>query len=465
MSTTSFQPVTVEIVEALKAIVGHSHVSTATAQREQYAGDQSGHPPHQAEAIVWPGSAAEIGAILRLANHARIPVTAWGAGTSLEGNPIPLCGGIVLSTRRLDQILAIHAGDFQATVQPGLGYKDLNERLARHGLFFPPDPGANASIGGMLANNAAGIRTVKYGASRDNVLRLEVALADGRLLRAGSRSVKQASGYDLVHLFVGSEGTLGVITEATLRLAPIPEHVSAAVAAFPTVTAAVEAVVAVRGSGLEPAALEFVDAYHARVLSAEEGIELAERPTLFLEFHAAHRPALELGLELAEEICRELGALSFEATADPTARRRLWHARHHAYEIAQRNHPGQTMVILDVAVPISVYPTLVAHVEATLAANQATGYLIGHAGDGNLHVILPHSGEDGRERAAAVNQSVVLKAIELEGTATGEHGVGIGKARYLEHEHGVPAVALMRTLKQTLDPHGILNPGKILPQE
>ena len=460
---SNLQPLTPAILDQLRQIVGDAHLSTSDADRQQHARDQSGHPPHEADAVIWPGSTAEIAAILRLAHEARIPVTAWGAGTSLEGNPIPLHGGIVLSLRRLDQIVAVHADDFQVTVRPGLGYKDLNRHLARYGLFFPPDPGANASIGGMLANNAAGIRTVKYGACRDNVLRLQVVLANGEILHAGSRSVKQSSGYDLVHLFVGSEGTLGIIAEATLRLAPIPEHVSAAVAAFPTVAAAVQAVVAVRGSGLEPAALEFIDAYHARVLSAEEGVDLAEYPTLFLEFHAAHRAALDLGLELAGEICRDLGALSFTATADPTARRRLWHARHHAYEIAQRNHPGRDFDILDVAVPLSAYPALVAHVEETLAARAATGYLIGHAGDGNLHVLLPHGDRAERDRAAAVNREIVLKAIALEGTASGEHGTGIGKARFLQQEHGAPAVALMRTLKHTLDPHGILNPGKILP--
>jgi D-lactate dehydrogenase (cytochrome) len=274
--------------------------------------------------------------------------------------------------------------------------------------------------------------------------------------------VKQSSGYDLLHLFVGSEGTLGIITEATLKLAPIPQHVSAVVAGFPSVEAAAEAVVAVRGSGLDPTALEFIDAPHARMLNREEGVDLPQRPTLFMEFHAAHEPALQMGLDLVRQICEESGGLDFRATADPTARQRLWHARHHAYEIAQRTHPGQRFVIVDVAVPISHFPALVAHIQETLASRDVTGYLIGHAGDGNLHVVLPFGDDASYERAMQVNDAIVLQAIDLEGTATGEHGVGIGKACYLAREHG-PAVKVMRAVKERLDPRGIMNPGKIFP--
>jgi D-lactate dehydrogenase (cytochrome) len=390
----------------------------------------------------------------------RMPVTAWGVGSSLEGNPVPVHGGVVLSLARMNGITAVHADDFQVTVQPGLPYKDLNLQLAPMGLFFAPDPGANATIGGMLANNAAGIRTVKYGASKDNVLRLQVALADGRLIQVGSRSVKQASGYDLLHLFVGSEGTLGVITEATLKLWPIPELMSAVVASFETVAAAVETVVQVRGSGLEPAALEFIDATHARLLSQAEGVDLGDRPALFMEFHAAHQATLQMGLDAVREICRAMGAVRFRATTDPTERRLLWHARHAAYEIALRTHPQQKFMILDVAVPISAFPAMVAHIEATLEAHTLTGYMVGHAGDGNLHVLLPFGDEASYRVATAVNEEVVLQAIELGGTATGEHGVGFGKARFMAREHG-PALDVMRAIKQTLDPNGILNPGKI----
>ncbi|MFO7540602.1 MAG: FAD-binding oxidoreductase, partial [Chloroflexota bacterium] len=235
----TFNPVTPEILTELTGIVGGENVSTADSERQLHAQDMSGHAPRLPEVVVWPQSSRQVATVLRLAHAQHIPVTPWGAGSSLEGNPIPLHGGILLSLARMTQVVALHADDFQVTVQPGLPYKDLNERLARHGLFFPPDPGANATVGGMLANNAAGIRTVKYGACKDNVLRMEVALADGRLIQVGSRSVKQASGYDLLHLFVGSEGTLGVITEATLRLLPVPHRMSAVVASFPDVERAV----------------------------------------------------------------------------------------------------------------------------------------------------------------------------------------------------------------------------------
>ncbi|MFQ5578120.1 MAG: FAD-binding oxidoreductase, partial [Anaerolineae bacterium] len=231
-----------QTIETLRAITGPEGVSVARPDRDQHARDQSSHPPHLPDAVVWPRTPAEVSAILRHANNARLPVTPWGAGTSLEGNPIPVQGGIVLSLARMNQILTVHPTDFQVTVQPGVLYKDMNRQLARHGLFFAPDPGANASIGGMVANNAAGIRTVKYGATKDNVLALEVVKANGEILRTGSRSVKQSAEYDLTRLFVGSEGTLGIVTETTLKLAPLPEHFSAVTAAFPTVNDAAEAV-------------------------------------------------------------------------------------------------------------------------------------------------------------------------------------------------------------------------------
>ncbi|MCA9961038.1 MAG: FAD-binding oxidoreductase, partial [Anaerolineales bacterium] len=248
---TTYNPVTETFLAQLRDIVGVDGVSTAESERNLHAADMSSHPPHLCDAVVWPTTGPQVAAVLRLANAHGVPVTPWGVGSSLEGNPIPLYGGISLSTERMQGIVAVHADDFQVTVQPGIGYKDLNKKLAAYGLFFPPDPGANATIGGMLANNASGIRTVKYGASKDNVLRMEVALADGRLIHVGSRSIKQSSGYDLLHLFIGSEGTLGVITEATLKLTPIPALMSAVVASFVDVETAVTAVVAIKGTGLD----------------------------------------------------------------------------------------------------------------------------------------------------------------------------------------------------------------------
>lgn len=458
-----FNPVTPHILQALDSLVGAANLSTTQADIDLHARDQSHHPAHPGEVVVWVETAEQTAAVLRLANEGCIPVTPWGVGTSLEGNPIPVFGGILLSFERMNRIIEVHADDFQVTVQPGIGHKDLNAQLARYGLFFPPDPGANATIGGMLANNAAGIRTVKYGASKDNVLQMQVALADGRLIRVGSRSVKQSSGYNLMGLIVGSEGTLGVITEATLKLVPVPAYASAVLAAFPSVEAAVETVVAIRGSGLDPAALELIDATHALMLNQADGVELTAHPTLFMEFHAAVEAALTHGLDVVRDICDEMHAVSFRATTDPTERANLWKARHHSYEIMVRLNPDMHFFINDVAVPISAYPELIGYIEQIKRERDMTAWMIGHAGDGNIHVEFPFVNDAEYARAVEANRDIVLKAISLGGTATGEHGVGIGKARYMGAEHG-EALAVMRAIKQTLDPNGILNPGKIFPQ-
>ncbi|HYO89842.1 MAG TPA: FAD-binding oxidoreductase [Candidatus Limnocylindrales bacterium] len=460
---TDFATVTPTVLEHLRAIFGAESISTGQGDLDLHARDQSHHHAHAPEVVVYPANAAQVAALLRLANDARIPVTAWGVGTSLEGNPIPVHGGILISFERMTKIVALHANDFQVVVEPGIGHKDLNAQLARHGLFFAPDPGANATIGGMLANNAAGIRTVKYGATKDNVVKMQVALADGRLIDVGSRSVKQSSGYDLLHLFVGSEGTLGLITEATLKLTPVPSLMSAVVAAFPTVEAAVETVVAVRGSGLDPAALELIDAAHTRMLRETEGVDLSDHPTLFMEFHAAYQGALEEGLAMVREICEDAGVLQFRATTDPAERKRLWHARHSSYEIMVRSQPDKQFFIMDVAVPISAYPALIGYVEQLKRETGATAYMIGHAGDGNVHVEFPYGSTDEYDRAMKLNDLIVLRALELGGTATGEHGVGIGKARFMEREHGA-ALDVMRSIKTALDPNGILNPGKLFPE-
>jgi D-lactate dehydrogenase (cytochrome) len=456
-----YSPVTREVISSLAQLVGEENISTRHADLELHAHDQSAHEPHLPEVILWVENVEQVSGVLAHANQQRIPVTAWGAGSSLEGNPIALCGGILIAFAQMNKIIAVHADDFQVTVQPGLGYKDLNIQLARHGLFFAPDPGANASIAGMLANNAAGIRTIKYGATRDNVLCIQVVLADGRIVEAGSRSVKQSSGYDLAHLFIGSEGTLGLITEATLRVVPIPEHISAAVACFDSVDDAIQAVVAVRGSGTEPAALEFLDGFTAGSISASDGLDLAAKPTIFMEFHASHIGALDAILNTVQEICQEAGALSIKTTTNNAERLKLWHARHHTYETIVRRHPGQKIYISDVAVPISAYPELIAFVENDRIEHNITAYTFGHAGDGNIHVCAPFTG-DTYQSVYDMNTRVVEKAISLNGTATGEHGVGIGKPRFMKMEHGL-ALDVMREVKQTLDPNWILNPGKIFP--
>jgi D-lactate dehydrogenase (cytochrome) len=451
------------LLDDLSAIVGAENCSSANAQLELHSRDAGFHHPQKADVVVWPTSAEQVAAVLKLANESLIPVTPWGVGTSLEGNPIPTRGGILLSLAKMDAIVEVHADDFQVTVQPGIPHKDLNAKLSKYGLFFPPDPGANATIGGMLANNAAGIRTVKYGASKDNVLAMQVALADGRLIRVGSRSVKQSAGYNLMQLFVGSEGTLGVITEATLKLVPISQHISAMIAGFPTVEAAIETVVAVRGSGIDVAALEFIDVTNTRALS-EAGAEIEPLPTLLMEVHSAHEQSLEADIAIVREICEEMGVQSFRATRDNSERQKLWHARHVAYETLVRNHPNQKIFIMDVAVPISRFPTLISFSRETMEKEGVKGYMKGHAGDGNIHIELPFGDEATFAKVQTVNKIIVHKAIELGGTATGEHGVGIGKAAYMRAEHG-DAIDVMWAIKNTLDPNGILNPDKVLPKD
>ncbi len=457
---TYFTPLTPELTAELRHVAGETNVSTAHADLDLHARDSGHHEAHLPEALVYGESGPQIAAVLKFANEHCIPVTPWGVGTGLEGNAIPLYGGILLTLERMNRIIEVHADDFQVTVEAGVPHKDLNAQLARYGLFFPPDPGANATIGGMLANNAAGIRTVKYGATKDNVLRMEVALPDGRLIHVGSRSIKQASGYNLMQLFVGSEGTLGVITQATLKLVPVPQFMSAIIAGFPTVEAAIETVVAIRGSGVDVAALEFIDVTNTQALN-QAGTDIAPYPTLLMEIHSAYEQTLEVDMQTVREICEDAGAISFRATADNAERKVLWNARHHAYETLVRNHPGQRIFIMDVAVPISRYPDLIEFARQSIERHGIKGYMKGHAGDGNIHVELPFGDPITFEKVQAVNGEIVQHAIALGGTATGEHGVGIGKRAYMQAEHG-DALDVMRQIKQTLDPRGIMNPGKVL---
>ncbi|MEM7801396.1 MAG: FAD-binding oxidoreductase, partial [Chloroflexota bacterium] len=316
------------IINQLISVVGEDHLSITNADRAQHEKDQSDHAAILPDAVLWPANSQQVSEIVKIANENRIAITGWGAGSSLEGNTIPLNGGIVINFGRMNHIVKVHSNDFQVTVQPGIFYKDMNKVLAKHGLFFPPDPGANASIGGMVANNAAGSRTVKYGATRDNVLALEVVLASGEIIRTGSRSVKQSAGYDLTHLFTGSEGTLGLITEATLKLYPLPEYFSAVKAGFETTDAAAEAVFGIIGSGLNPAALELLDADTVQMIRDAEPIELAEGPHLFMEFNGASEVALAEELKLVEEICQDSGAILFGAGVGLDARNQMWEARH-----------------------------------------------------------------------------------------------------------------------------------------
>jgi D-lactate dehydrogenase (cytochrome) len=347
-------------------------------------------------------------------------------------------------------------------VQPGVLRRELNRRLERHGLFFPPDPGADATVGGMIANNASGVQTVKYGSTRDSVLRLLVVLPSGQVIHTGTRARKSSSGYDLTRLFVGSEGTLGVVAEATLKLTGLPAHYLAATVPFTTLKGATEAVAVMIASGLDPAALELLTPQLIALMNREAALGLPEAPSLFCEFHGVSESALRETADLAEEVCRGCGATEFRTGIDREARTELWRARHEAWETIHRAHPGKETLIVDVAVPISRLPDMAVFSQGLVDAGGTPGYIFGHSGDGNLHIVLVGDPDDEQEwsRIEDINERVVTRALEFGGTCTGEHGIGIGKRRFMQAEHGA-SYALMREIKRLIDPKGLLNPGKI----
>lgn len=450
----------------LRAIFDAERVATGESVLNLHSADQAYHRGYRPEAVVFPVSTAEVAALMRLAHERRIPVTPWGAGTSLEGNCVPAAGGLVLDFQRMDRILAVRPADFQVDVQAGVPYKDMNRALARHGLFFPPDPGANATIGGMVATNASGIRTIKYGATRDNVMRLTAVLPGGRVIQAGTRAPKSSAGYDLVRLLVGSEGTLAVVTEATLRLSGIPEEYSAAVATFGTVRQAAAAVADIMASGLEPTALELLDENAAAVIAAEGRVRLAVRPTLFVEFSGSHAAGLAADVAQTRELCAGQGCLEFTSGVGRAERHRLWEARHGFGEALIRAHPGENVLIIDTAVPLSAFAETVEFAVAAAAEEKLRASVCAHAGDGNLHLNIVGRMQDPAFMAqvAPVYEKIVAFALARGGTATGEHGVGIGKRKFMRRQHG-HGVEVMAGIKRFFDPHGILNPCKVLPTE
>jgi D-lactate dehydrogenase (cytochrome) len=461
-----FHRIDADDLAALKALLDRERVSTGESVLNLHSADQAYHKGYLPETVVFPESTEEVAAILKLADERRIPVTPWGAGTSLEGNCVPAEGGIVVDFQRMNRILAVRPEDFQVDVEAGVAYKDMNKTLARHGLFFPPDPGANATIGGMVATNASGIRTIKYGSTRDNVLRLKAVLADGRILHAGTCAHKSSSGYDLVRLIAGSEGTLAFVTEATLRLRGIPEDYSAAVAAFETVRAAADAVVDIMGSGMTPAALELLDADAVGYINRDGRVRLEERPTLFVEFSGSSPEGLAADVGLTESLCRGRGCIGFQAGVGREERNRLWEARHGFGESLIRATPGLNVLIVDTAVPLSRFADMVEFAVATAAAFELRACISSHAGDGNLHLNIVGPMQDAAfvARLNRAYEKIVAFAIAAGGTATGEHGVGIGKRKFMRLQHG-PGVDVMRGIKRFFDPHGILNPCKVLPPE
>jgi len=452
------------VLNQLKDLFPRDRFSMGESNRNLHSHDESFHEPSLPDVVLWPVCTEEVQNVLIIASCHKIPVTAWGAGTSLEGNPIPLRGGIVLNFNQMNRILAFRFPDMQVDLEPGVIYQDLNESCRPHGLFFPPDPGARATIGGMIANNASGTRTVRYGATRDYVQALDVVLADGSLIHVGTQAVKSSSGYDLCRLLVGSEGTLGIITGATVRLAGFPEHYMSAVASFPSTRQATEAVHQIMMGGLSPAALELITPEVVALLNNERNLKLVEASTLFMEFHGTGDEALRSILDMVRDICRERGGSEFRSGMGLLERNRLWEARHQTFETIKRAHPGCTFLIVDTAVPISRYSEIVEFARELLIAKGQLGYVFGHAGDGNLHMCIVSRRADACdwETAQDVQRTVISEALRLKGTATGEHGVGIGKKIYMETEHGL-SLHLMRRIKDLFDPHHILNPGKMFP--
>jgi len=446
----------------LSAIVASDRFSTGQSNRELHRHDISFHQGTLPAGIIWPLTTDEVSRILSWTYANDVPVTPWGAGTSTEGNPVPTRGGLVVDLTLMNRILDIRPQDLQADVEPGVLRKELNRQAGKHGLFFPPDPGADATIGGMIANNASGVQTVKYGATKDYVMRLTVVLPQGGIIHTGCKAPKSSSGYDLTRLFVGSEGTLGIVTEATLRLTGIPSHFLAATIRFKDLESASRAVALMIGSGLGPAALELLPPGLIQLMNREKHLGLPEEPSLFCEFHGISKNVLQETADLAREVCEDCGAIGFTFATEESARKDLWRARHEAWETIHRAHPKKQTLIVDAAVPISRYPELVVFSQKIVDEYGSIGYVFGHAGDGNLHVVLVGDPADTAEwsKLEAINHAIVEKAVHVGGTCTGEHGVGIGKRKFMQLEHG-ESYHLMRRIKETIDPKWLMNPDKI----
>lgn len=446
-------------LQELKSIAGEEWVSTGQSVRELHSHDESFHPSVLPDAVVFPHSTDDVSRIVRWAYGHDVAITPWGVGTSLEGNPIPVKGGISLDFQDMNKVLAIRQEDFQVDVQAGVVYKELNKTLSHYGLFFPPDPGAAATIGGMIGNNASGIRTVKYGATKDCVMKITVVLPGGDVIHAGSRARKSSSGYNLCSLFIGSEGTLGIITEATLRLVGLPVNFMAVRAVFPTVLDATNTVFQVMSSGLTPSAMELLDGDVMGILNRDRGLSLQEQPTLLMEFDGYSEEGLRMEMEFVEGICSENRCSFLDKGIGLTEKSRLWEIRHQTLESIKRCHTNLLPLIMDVAVPLSRYSEMVGFIKNTV--KDLTAYIFGHAGDGNVHVIVMDDPKDAKrwKRVEDANKEIVLKAIEFEGTCTGEHGIGIGKRQFLQIEHS-DSLDTMRKIKRLLDPKGLMNPGK-----
>ncbi len=451
-----------DVITALAAELG-DRLSTGASIRALHGRDEAYSAPHLPDAVAFPETTEEVSRIMALCHQHRCPVVPFGVGSSLEGHVIPLRGGISIDTSRMNKVLAVHEADLDAVVQPGVTRKQLNEELRATGLMFTVDPGANASLGGMAATRASGTNAVRYGTMRENVLALEVVLADGRVIETGTRARKSSAGYDLTHLFVGSEGTLGIITELTVRLFGQPERISAATCAFPDVAAAVDTVILAIQSGLPMARIELLDEVQMRGMALyNPDLDMPETPHLFLEFHGTEAGVAEQ-VEQFRAIAEEYGASAFKWATRTEDRTRLWEARHNAYYAAQALRKGAKGVVTDSCVPISSLAEAIARTKTAIAEAGLIAPLVGHVGDGNFHlsILVDPDAPDEIAAAKALASKVNRIALELGGTVTGEHGVGTGKMGYMRDEHG-PALDVMADIKRALDPLDLMNPGKIV---
>ena len=458
--TRSRRPDPAPAIEALRALLG-DRLSTAAAVREQHGKDTTYHAGHAPDAVAFPTTTEEVAAIVRICAANRTPVIAYGTGTSLEGHITAVEGGVTVDLSRMDRIVEVNASDLDARVEAGVTRTALNAHLRDTGLFFPIDPGADASIGGMTATRASGTNAVRYGTMRENVLGLTVVTADGTIVRTGTRARKSSAGYDLTRLLVGSEGTLGIITEIQLRLYGIPEAMSAAVCSFADLAGAVDTVIATIQSGIPVARIELLDALQITAVNAYSKLDYPEQPTLFFEFHGT-TASVEEQARMVAEIAEGFGGGAFRWASRPEDRNRLWAARHDVYWATKALRPGTEIKATDVCVPISRLAEAIVAARDDAAAAGLVAPIVGHVGDGNFHMsfLLDPNDPGEFERAHAVNARLVERAIAMGGTCTGEHGVGLGKIVHVEQEHGA-GVDLMRRIKRALDPDNILNPGKI----
>jgi len=457
------RPVPPALLDALAARFG-AQFSTALAVREHHGHDESSFttvPPPAA--VVFAESTRDVQDAVRLCAEYKTPVIAFGGGSSLEGHLLAVHGGVSIDLTRMNQILSVNPEDLTATVQPGVTRKQLNEALKTAGMFFPIDPGADASIGGMTATRASGTNAVRYGTMRENVLMLQVVTADGKVIRAGTRAKKSSAGYDLARLFVGSEGTLGIFTEITLRIHPLPEAVSAAICYFPAIADAVRTVIETIQLGVPIARVELIDAGTVGIINRYAKLGLREGHMLLMEFHGSPTGVREQA-EVVQTIAGEHRGAAFEWADTPEERTRLWTARHNTYFAAVQSRPGCRIINTDACVPISHLADCLLGSVAEADASGLPYFLVGHVGDGNFHFGYMIDPDSTSERATAedLNRKLVARTLALGGTCTGEHGIGLHKMGFLRNETGADAIAVMRAIKHALDPDDILNPGKIL---